>query len=90
MNGFDNITAPVESIDTLVELVRRQATPLGHEYDFIVENATVRRTSAPLEGEYTVLSVCRDRAGNIYTGDRSRTMQGNKEYPGYPGDLKPL
>ncbi len=47
MNGFDNITAPVENIDALVELVRCQDTPLEHEYDFIVENATVRGARPP-------------------------------------------
>lgn len=49
MNGFDNITAPVENIDALVELVRCQDTPLEHEYDFIVENATVRGLETALK-----------------------------------------
>lgn len=90
LNGFNNVKALVNGMDTLVEFIQRQATPLGSDYDFITENARVSVSIEKIEGECLVQCTNRDNDGNIYVDTPVNILKDNIEYQVYPEELKPI
>lgn len=76
LNGFNNETAPVESMQMLVDFVRRRVTPLDESYDFITEGEHVRCTVEGCEGEYTILRVEKYGDNSIYADTRVQLSDG--------------
>lgn len=90
LNGYNNVIAPVENIQMLVDFVRRRTTPLGVSYDFIAEGKCVRCTVEGCEGEYTILQVEKYGDNSIYADTRIRFFDGRREFFAYPHEIQPL
>lgn len=90
LNGFNNVTVPVESMQMLVDFVLRQATPLGEQYGFIAEGARVRCTVEGYKGEYTILRFEKYADGSIYADTGIRLSDGRREFFAYPHEIQPL
>lgn len=90
LNGYNNVIAPVENMQMLVDFVRRQTTPLGVSYDFIAEGERVRCTVEGYEGEYTILRVEKYGDNSIYADTRIQFFDGRREFFAYPHEIQAL
>lgn len=90
LNGLNNETVPVESMQMLVDFVRRQATPLGEQYGFIAEGARVHSTVEGCEGEFTIQRVEKYGDNSIYANTKIRLSDDRREFFAYPHEIQPL
>lgn len=90
LNGFNNVTAPVENMQTLVDFVCHKTTPLDELCSFIAEGARVRCTVEGYQGEYTILRFEKYADGSIYADTGIRLSDGQREFYAYPDEIQSL